>query len=149
MQTIDFLLRRLFVSFCAVVLPVVAVPSHAAEGQETVAEGFQFEMRDLAVAHQGGNSLNLKVSYQYKLRLKADEYPDFTLLNRASEEFFAGYPNQTDFWEILNLKLTGALLEKFPALASITIEIRVAPTPRIPFPRASTVTRTRGQDAER
>lgn len=118
-------------------------PAGSAETPAGVTERFQFEIRDLTVAHQGGNHLNLEASYQYKAGLKAEEYPDFTLLIRACEEFFAGYPNETDFWEILNLKLTSALLEKFPTLTSITMKIHVAPTTRIPYARASTVTRDR------
>jgi hypothetical protein len=108
-----------------------------------VQEQFEFEMRDLKVAHQGGNTLTLKLRYDYRPGLKAMEYPDFRRLAQACEDFFKTYPNDADFWEIVNLKLTARLLREFPALARITMEIQVAPTDRIAFPRASTVTRTR------
>ena len=108
-----------------------------------ISERFQFEIPKLAVAHQGGNELTLRVSYDYARGLKARDYPDFRQLALACEEFFRSYPNQTDFWEILNLKLTGNLLANFPAVASITVEIQVAPSARIPYPRASVVTRMR------
>ena len=108
-----------------------------------VQERFEFELRDLKVAHQGGNTLTLKLRYDYRPGLKPAEYPDFRKLAQSCEEFFKGYPNDTDFWEILNLKLTARLLREFPALAAITVEIQVAPTERIPFPRSSTVTRSR------
>ncbi|OAI42360.1 hypothetical protein AYO41_00935 [Verrucomicrobia bacterium SCGC AG-212-E04] len=128
---------------CCALLAFGSLPVSAAEPFGKVAEGFQFELRDRSVAHQGGNTLNLKVSYTYRPRLKVSEYPDFTRLARACDDFLSGYPNQTDYWEILNLKLTSQLLAKYPALASITIEIHVAPTAAIPYPRASIVTRTR------
>ncbi len=106
-------------------------------------ERFEFELRDLKVAHQGGNTLTLKLRYDYRRGLKPADYPDFRKLAQTCEEFFKGYPNDADFWEILNLKLTARLLREFPALAAITVEIHVAPTERIPYPRASTVTRSR------
>lgn len=108
-----------------------------------VQEQFEFELRDLKVAHQDGNTLTLKLRYDYRRGLRAADYPDFRKLAQSCEDFFKGYPNDTDYWEILNLKLTARLLREFPALASITVAIHVAPTERIPFPRASTVTRSR------
>ncbi len=135
--------RSLLLPLCCVLLSVAPATLRALEPRSSVVERFEFELRDRAVAHQGGNALNLKVTYTYQPRLKPAAYPDFTLLARACDEFFASYPNRTDFWEILNLKLTSLLLAKFPALASITVEIHVAPTASIPYPRSSTVTRTR------
>jgi hypothetical protein len=136
-------LRFVILLLCCALFAFSSPAVRAAEPSGKVVEGFQFELRDRAVAHQGGNTLTLKVSYTYRPRLRVSEYPDFTLLARACEDFFASYPNQTDFWEILNLKLTKLLLAKYPALASITIEIHVAPSASISYPRASTVTRTR------
>ena len=136
-------LRCLLLTLCCVLLSIEPATVCALEPRGRVVERFEFELRDRAVAHQGGNTLNLKVTYLYQPRLKLADYPDFTQLVRACEEFFANYPNRTDFWEILNLKLTRLLLAKFPALASITIEIHVAPTASIPYPRTSTVTRFR------
>ena len=108
-----------------------------------VQEQFEFVMRELKVAHQGGNTLTLTLRYDYRPGLKPAEYPDFRRLAQTCEEFFKGYPNDKDYWEVLNLKLTARLLREFPAVAKMTVEIQVAPTDQIPFPRASTVTRTR------
>jgi hypothetical protein len=81
--------------------------------------------------------------YTYRTGLKAADYPDFRKLAETTEEFFRSYPNDGDFWEIVNLKLTAKLLRDFPALVNLTVEIHVMPTDRIPFARTSTVTRTR------
>ena len=107
-----------------------------------VHEQFEFELRDVKVSHQGGNTLTLKIRYDYRGGLKPSEYPDFTVLAKACEDFLRTYPNDSDFWEIVNLKLTALLLHDFRALTSVTSEMRVAPTERIPFPRASTVSRS-------
>ena len=106
-------------------------------------EGFSFQMRDYSINHQGLNTLNVNVRYAYREGLRPEDYPDFQDLDKTCDEFFAHYPNPDTFWEVLNKELTSKLLEEFPALSSVTIEIQVSPTARIPFPRASTVTRTR------
>ncbi len=108
-----------------------------------VIEEFAFEIRDHPVVHQGGNILTLKVRYRYRDGLKLEEYPDFTKVAAQTEEFFARYPNQTDFWELVNLKLTTLLLENYAAFSSVTVEILVSPSSRIPYSRSSTVTRSR------
>ncbi len=120
-------------------------PSLAREeiGWTRTQERFEFEIRDLKVTHQGGNALTLKLRYDYRRGLKPADYPDFRRIAQACEEFFTSYPNDADFWEVLNLKLTARLLREFPALESVTLEIHVAPTDRIPFPRTSIVTRSR------
>ena len=136
------------VSLVALLVALAYFPGSTAEAREVrtrtgLSEQFQFEMHDLKVAHQGGNTLALKVSYDYRRGIKPSEYPDFTRLAGACDEFFKSYPNATDFWEILNLKLTALLLREFPALDSVTVEIHVAPTERLPYARASVATRTR------
>jgi hypothetical protein len=128
-----------------VLLSGALTPSLSAKDPRStrVQEQFEFVMQDLKVAHQGGNTLTLTLRYDYRPGLQSAEYPDFRRLARACEEFFKSYPNDTDYWEILNLKLTARLLREFPAVAKMTVEIQVAPTDQIPFPRTSTVTRTR------
>ena len=108
----------------------------------TLQEGFSFQLKDLQVPQQGGNTLNVSVRYSYKAGIRNDEYPDFRLLARACEDFLRDYPDKKAFWEVLNKELTAAVMERFPALASITVEIQVSPTSAIPYPRASTVTRS-------
>ena len=137
-------MRLAFFALLAVLCGASASPLTAKDQRPTrVQEHFEFEIRDLKVSHQGGNTLTLKVRYTYRTGLKPADYPDFRKLAETAEEFFRSYPNDGDFWEIVNLKLTMRFLREFPALASVTLEIQVAPTDRIPYSRSSTVTRTR------
>ena len=85
----------------------------------------------------------MAVRYRYRSGLRNDEYPDYRLLARACEDFLANFPDKKAFWEIVNKELTAALLERFPALATITVELHVAPTAAITQSRTSTVTRHR------
>ena len=131
--------------FFAIRHPVASpVPSAvSADAQAPPHEGFSFQMRDYSINHQGLNTLNVSVRYNYKDGIRTEDYPDFQELDKTCDDFFVHYPNPDTYWEILNKELTARLLEKYPMLSSVTIEIQVSPTARIPFPRASTVTRTR------
>ena len=129
------------VTLGAFALDARGTPPPAAVETTTLQEGFSFGLKDLQVPQQGGNTLNVSVRYSYKTGIRNDEYPDFRLLARACEDFLRDYPDKKAFWEVLNKDLTVAVMEQFPALASITVEIQVSPTSAIPYPRSSTVTR--------
>ncbi|MGB7712493.1 MAG: hypothetical protein WBL95_23670 [Microcoleus sp.] len=51
----------------------------------------------------------------------------------------ANYPNETDFWEIVNQKLTQKVLAENPALDSLQIGLDLLPTNKLPYGRASIV----------
>jgi hypothetical protein len=55
------------------------------------------------------------------------------------DHFLTNYPNETDFWEILNKSLTQQVLAQNPALDSLQINLEVLPTNRLPYNRASIV----------
>lgn len=107
-------------------------------------EGFYFLMNDYKLDHQGEvNTLNIKVSYEYHVGIADNQYPDFIPIRKDVDKFLTEYPNEMTFWEILNKQLTALLLEKYPALAAVTCEIQVTPSPKYPFTRGSVVTRHR------
>lgn len=109
----------------------------------TLQEAFSFQLKDLAVRHQGGNTLGVAVRYTYVEGIPDADYPDFRVLAQTCEEFLTRYPQESAFWEVVNKELTQTLLDKFPALAAVTVELHVSATSRIPYGRASTVTRRR------
>ena len=117
--------------------------------ETTLMEEFSFLIRDFKVTHQGGNTLNINVRYRYKANTLVSDYPDFRLIAKDIETFLTNYPNDTDYWEIVNKKITLLLLDKYSALASVTSEIEVSPTTTVPYLRSSIVTRTRGRSVSR
>ena len=120
--------------------------SHSAEA---LTEGFYFLMNDYKMEHQGEtNTLNIKVSYSYVRGIADDQYPDFIPIRKDVDKFLTEYPNEMTFWEILNKQLTSRLIEKYPALASVTCEIQVTPSSKYPFTRGSVVTRVRRELAK-
>lgn len=110
-------------------------------------ESFGFQLRDWQVEHQGFATLNVDVNYRFINDIAVDDpenYPDFVLIAQEVEEFFENYPNETDYWELMNKKLARMLLDNYPQISSLEIKVTVMPTtPRNRFPRHSIVTLTR------
>ena len=102
-------------------------------------EAGNFKIPNYSIAHQGLNNLNIDVKYQYKPGITQDEYPDFVPIYTSIDNFLTNYPNETDFWEILNKSLTQQVLAQNPALDSLQINLEVLPTNRLPYNRASIV----------
>ncbi len=107
-------------------------------------EQFSFLIKDFKIDHQGeNNNLNITIWYRYKAHLSNAEYPDFMLIAKDIETLLTNYPNEGDYWEILNKKITLMVLEKYPAIAKITSQLQVSPSPKDPYLRSSIVTRDR------
>lgn len=102
-------------------------------------EAWDFKIPTYSIDHQGLNNLNIDVKYQYKPGITQDEYPDFVPIYKSIDNFLTNYPNETDFWEIVNKSLTQKLLAENPALDSLQINLDVLPTNRLPYNRASIV----------
>jgi len=107
-------------------------------------EEFSFVIKDFRVDHQGENhNLNISISYRYVANISRSDYPDFRWLAKDVERLLTGYPNEDDYWEIVNKQLTALLLKKYPALTNVTSEIKVDPSPKVAYTRMSRVTRAR------
>lgn len=119
-------------------------------------ESWDFAFKNYKIQHQGEATINLDVSYDYKNGIgKTDpfEYPEFTQIYNYIENYLANYPNETDFWEILNKNLVNDLLtQPIPtafgfdykladAVDNLTVKIDVLPgSSGINIPRSSKVT---------
>ena len=107
-------------------------------------EEFSFLIKDFKIDHQTEtNNLNISISYRYVVNIANSEYPDFRLLAKDIEAFLTNYPNEEDYWEILNKQITLLLLKKYPAITSVTSELKVDPSRLDPYIRSSRVTRER------
>ncbi|HSE22391.1 MAG TPA: hypothetical protein VLB68_12070 [Pyrinomonadaceae bacterium] len=113
-------------------------------------EEFTFLIKDFKIDHQGeNNNLNITIRYRYKARIPNSEYPDFTGVANDIETLLANYPNRTDYWEILNKRITMMVLEKYPAIIEVTSEVQVSPSPKNHYIRSSIVTRDRTSMSKR
>ena len=117
-------------------------------------ESWTFALDDYVIQHQGIRAIDLDVSYDYRPGIGLGdprEYPNFVPVANFVNDFLVNYPNETDFWEILNRKLVGALLtEAIPtpygidyqlaeAVENVTVTLTVHPYTLVPYSRASTV----------
>ena len=112
------------------------------EDFDLLTEEFSFLIQDFKMNHQSEvNNLNIKVRYRYENGIIESKYPDFRAVLKDIEDFLNNYPNKVDYWEIVNKKLTLMVLKKYPAIESITSEIQVSPSQKVPYSRSSIVTR--------
>ena len=110
----------------------------------TPVEEFSFLIKDFRMDHQGqANNLNISISYRYIANITKADYPDFRWLAKDVETLLNNYPNKDDYWEIVNKQVTALLLKKYPALMSVTCEMKVDPSRLVPYARSSRVTRER------
>lgn len=111
---------------------------------EQLSEEFSFALPNFRMKHQGeDNSLNINVRYLYVPSIRDDKYPDFRLLVKDIEKFLQDYPNDGDYWEVVNKKMARMLLRKHPTLSQICIDLTVSPSKLDPYHRSSTVTLSR------
>ncbi|MEO1402089.1 MAG: hypothetical protein AAFV72_12695 [Cyanobacteria bacterium J06635_1] len=147
-------------------LPWRIAPSQTAQaasfspGAVDLDESWSFALEDYAIEHQGQSLVDITVSYDYVDGIGSDdpfEYPEFLQIYNFIDDFLVNYPNETDFWEILNKNLvTDLLSEPIPTvfgfdyqlsdvLESLTVDIAVAAgSSDIFVPRTSTVMGTPG-----
>ncbi|BAZ10869.1 hypothetical protein NIES4071_26930 [Calothrix sp. NIES-4071] len=119
-------------------------------------ESWFFKINDYAIEHQGKAVIDIEVSYDYIDGIGVPDplqYPDFVPIQKYIDNYLVNYPNETDFWEILNKNLVKSLLtEPIPTpygveykladvVNSLTVKIDVEPgSSNINIPRSSTVT---------
>ena len=81
-------------------------------------ESFSFTIPSYGLDHQGGAIVDIIVNLDFKKDIGVADpfaYPEFVSIANFIKDYLVEYPNETDFWEILNRNLTQALLtEKIP-----------------------------------
>ena len=129
-------------------LPVIFVlllACSSAAYSQSLTEEFSFQIKDFKMDHQTQtNNLNILISYRYIANIEKAQYPDFRWLAKDVETLLSNYPNKDDYWEIVNKQITSLLLNKYPAITTVTCELKVDPSSLIPYARSSRVTRERG-----
>jgi hypothetical protein len=109
-----------------------------------LSEEFSFLIKDFKIDHQGEtNNLNISISYRYVVNIANSDYPDFRWLAKDVETLLSNYLNKTDYWEIVNKRIIALLMNKYPALTSLTCELKVDPSSLVPYTRSSRATRER------
>ncbi len=142
------IIRMLVILAIVTTVPAVysQTPEHASSSRMagSLVEEFSFLIKDFRMDHQGqANNLNLSISYRYAANITKADYPDFRWLAKDVETLLSSYPNEDDYWEIVNKQITALLLKKYPGIVSVTCEVKVDPSSVVPYTRSSRVTRER------
>lgn len=125
---------------------IVAQP--AASAVFPIEKHWNFEVKNYVIEHhQGFQPLNVTIDYRSNqgVAAKADAlYVEMYAETYAEmDDFLTRYPNEDDYWEVVNRELAKTLLRTNPDLASVSITLEVLPTEHIPYDRASIVTQSR------
>ena len=116
------------------------------ENLDLLTEEFSFLIQNFKMNHQSEvNNLNIKVRVCYENNISEVKYPDFRAIAKDIEDLLNNDPNKTDYWEILNKKLTLLVLKKYPMIENLTSEIQVSPSEKVSYLRSSIVTRSRSK----
>ena len=94
------------------------------------------------IEHQGINTLDIVLEYSYDRNTASIKAPTTDLIFRQINLLLLNYPNEEDFWEVMNCYLTEQILRLNSVLCEITITIAVHPNSEFPYYRSSTVTQT-------
>lgn len=138
------------VSGCSLVYSQTPEHKPSTRIASSLVEEFSFSIKDFRMDHQGqANNLNIAISYRYAANITKADYPDFRWLAKDVETLLNDYPNEDDYWEIVNKQITALLLKKYPGVVAVTCEIRVDPTSVVPYTRSSRVTRERGKSSRK
>lgn len=115
--------------------------SNAEQATRTGNQGFW--VSGYALEHQHmANTINIAVDYTLKDTIPALHKSNSTAWFNRITKFLIEYPNEDDFWEVVNRELTQTMLQEHPELRSLTISLEVLPRATIPYSCISTVTAT-------
>jgi hypothetical protein len=111
----------LILSIATMSMASVQLPVHLSQTkpqvkiQPKLQEGWAFTIDNYPIVHQGKAITKIEVSYDYVDEIgipDPSKYPDFIPISNFIKNFIVNYPNEKDFWEVLNKNLVTALLTK-------------------------------------
>ena len=94
---------------------------------DVLKESFQFTKLNYLICQNSFHSLDLRVTWDVLDNPNpSTDYPDYQWVDEAMETFFNEHPVSITEWKILKPELQVYLLDKFPTLSSIDIDIKIA-----------------------
>jgi hypothetical protein len=118
-------------------LAAAAPLAHAAIVTE---DALTFAIEKHPLDQQGPQVIDLKVRMDYKLDIGPKEYPDFEEVYRKLIVWMKEYPDKTAYWEPFNRDIAKKVLEAYPTVVSVRLELYVHPTFGIQYAHSSIVT---------
>ncbi|HYP28829.1 MAG TPA: hypothetical protein VE262_19105 [Blastocatellia bacterium] len=123
---------------------ITHIPTSSSVNTSPLVEEFAFGLKGFKMDHHSGDrNLNITIRYVFKSGISDAAYPDYGPIIKGVKDFLTNYPNEVDYWEIINKRLTLMVLEKTPVISSITSEIQVSSSGPDSYFHSSIVTRNR------
>lgn len=116
--------------------PAVASQEAAFLDTESGRQGHRLVVNDYAITHQGHHQLNLVIEYETNAPERSLVPED---IRSYIDHFLQEYPNEDDFWEIVNRNLAISLTATYPMIDTLRLTIDVAPCEQFPQQRGSLV----------
>lgn len=101
-----------------------------------------FAMAEYPIEHQGNNYLNISVIFTEQNLDLIKESNKMNEIHLQINDFLLNYPNESDYWEVLNQNLVKDIFASHPQMSSMTIKLEVLPNEKSPNSRTTTVTVT-------
>lgn len=123
-------------------IPIPRSSTVQATSPEDIHEAWSFAFQDYYTEIQGGNVLDINVSYDYVSEIGSNDelaYPEFTQIYNFIDKFLREYPNKKEYWEVVTKNLTTTLLNQAiptefgfdynlaKVVDSLTVEIYIEP----------------------
>ncbi|ANV90166.1 hypothetical protein [Picosynechococcus sp. PCC 8807] len=111
-------------------------------------ESFGFTIDDYAIEHQDWAILNIAVDFRYvdQPTAQRSNYINFVPLAAEIERFLREYPNETDYWEIMNRNLAESIFADHPQMSALKVKLDIAKSSgEEPYARHSVISLTRDQ----
>ena len=118
-------------------------------------KAFSFKIDDYEVDHQGGAILDIGVNLKYRKKAgdkDPQDYLEFQQIINYIDNYLTTYPNETDYWEVLNKNMSTSLMtDKIPtiwgfdyqlskSIKKIMVDLHVQPgSGDVAYSRSSTV----------
>lgn len=102
-----------------------------------VEDTLSFEILKLPLDHQGPQVIDLRAAFLFEESIGPKQFPDFEVIYAEIQTWLAAYPHKSDYWEVLNRALCRYLLESYPMVREVAVDMVVAPTYGIQYPHTS------------
>lgn len=96
------------------------------KGSDVLKEAFSFKKLDYLICQDTFQSLDMQVAFDLWDNPVPADYPDYQWVDEAMEAFFAKHPVSFNSWSKLKPILEAHLLETFPSMTTIDIEVTIA-----------------------
>jgi hypothetical protein len=114
-------------------LKSVATRPDTKAGEITAIESIMLPITSYGIEHQGPQVIDLKTEITYNKDLGIREYPPFEEIYAMLFKLMEDYPVESDYWETLVKSMSADILEAYPQISGVDMDLRVYPMKTLPY----------------